>query len=706
MNKSTSLVLVVSLLLSASASADTLARTSDAFGILTYDPVPARTWENIDTWCGGGSDNFTSTDENWESGSAPDVTANDLLAVFATGGSEVLLPAGTAAAFAGIVLDGANLGGNRFTFTAGSGATATIGECALTVSNAPSATTWTIRWPLTLTDGAQTWSVGENNTVKFDAPIGGEQDLVFAGSGTVELNAGNAHSGSLLFDSGTFKITASGALGSSSRAARYYYDRASLAFHGDLTIDPPIDGTYLSSPNATAGGLKITTGSDVTFNGRVHSSTYMWMTVGPGGMATFENGLGVGANAMLGHLSLDGGGTVVVRNVAADMGGKTMVNGGTTLDVRVAGNQLNAGDAFWTEINDGTLVTRVADALADGSMVYLGSSGVFDLDGHDQSVSAQHGIAGAKVASSRPATLTILGDQDGNAHDSQYGGAGRTNRTAFVGQVNLTKLGSGQQTLAAASTSTGTLKVASGTLSLVGSWENCTNLVVAGGTFAAKNANAFGDGLRAPGAKPKLEVDVASGASLVLDYDGQIDCSAFRVDGVSLRGTIGAPGSGADHEYAWISGPGLMSAKATGYNDPQGNEITNPDVLDWIEHYQADQADIDALGTNDWFDELFLLNLDLTKTCAAELRISEIRIEDGMAHVGVELTRTENNVPVGTRKINGTLKLLGRADLATGSFEPLQSDDYDSHFETGNNVGIEYELPASNPPAFFEAVVE
>ena len=178
------------------------------------------------------------------------------------------------------------------------------------------------------------------------------------------------------------------------------------------------------------------------------------------------------------------------------------------------------------------------------------------------------------------------------------------------------------------------------------------------------------------------------------------------MDGVNIRGTIGAPGSGADHEYAWISGPGLMSAKATGYNDPQGNEITNPDVLDWIEHYQADQADIDALGTNDRFDELFLLNLDLTKSCAAELRISEIRIEDGMAHVGVALSRTEDNVPVGTRKINGTLKLLGRADLATGSFEPLQSDDYDSHFETGNNVGIEYELPASNPPAFFEAVVE
>ena len=140
--------------------------------------------------------------------------------------------------------------------------------------------------------------------------------------------------------------------------------------------------------------------------------------------------------------------------------------------------------------------------------------------------------------------------------------------------------------------------------------------------------------------------------------------------------------------------------------DPEGNAITNPDVLDWIEHYGATQEDIDALGTNDRFDELFLLDLDPTKNCEAELKISSIRIEDGVVYLGVRLTRTENDVPVGTRKINGTLKLLGRADLATGSFEPLQPDVFDSNFETGNNVGIEYELPAWNPPVFFKVVVE
>ena len=140
--------------------------------------------------------------------------------------------------------------------------------------------------------------------------------------------------------------------------------------------------------------------------------------------------------------------------------------------------------------------------------------------------------------------------------------------------------------------------------------------------------------------------------------------------------------------------------------DPEGNAITNPDVLDWIEHYDATQEDIDALGTKAKFDELFLLDLDPTKNCEAELKISSIRIKDGVVYLGVRLTRTENDVPVGTRKINGTLTLLGRADLATGSFSVLDPDDFDSRFEYGNTADIGYELPAWNPPAFFKVVVE
>ena len=145
--------------------------------------------------------------------------------------------------------------------------------------------------------------------------------------------------------------------------------------------------------------------------------------------------------------------------------------------------------------------------------------------------------------------------------------------------------------------------------------------------------------------------------------------------------------------------------------DPDGNEITDADVLAWIESFNegrptADiQEDIDQLSMDE-FNKDFLLNLDLTKECVAELKITSVRIEDGVVYLGVQLTRTEDNVAVGTRKINGVLKLLGTADLAAGTFEPLQPDSFDSNFETGNAIGIEYELPASNPPAFFKVVIE
>ena len=90
----------------------------------------------------------------------------------------------------------------------------------------------------------------------------------------------------------------------------------------------------------------------------------------------------------------------------------------------------------------------------------------------------------------------------------------------------------------------------------------------------------------------------------------------------------------------------------------------------------------------------------------AELKITSIHIEDGVVSLGVQLTRTEDNVAVGTRKINGTLKLLGRADLAAGTFTALEPEPFDNIFETGNSIGIEYELPATNPPKFFKVIVE
>ena len=139
-------------------------------------------------------------------------------------------------------------------------------------------------------------------------------------------------------------------------------------------------------------------------------------------------------------------------------------------------------------------------------------------------------------------------------------------------------------------------------------------------------------------------------------------------------------------------------------HDPDGNAITDADVLDWIVRYGAGQSDIDSL-TMGQFNENFLLNLDLTKECVAELKITSFQIADGIVTLGVQLTRTENGTAVGARAINGTLKLLGTANLADGEFTALDADIGNGNFGNGNTSALEYELPDSNPPALFRAVI-
>ena len=232
----------------------------------------------------------------------------------------------------------------------------------------------------------------------------------------------------------------------------------------------------------------------------------------------------------------------------------------------MSGNNFSTGNRYWSVFPSATIVTRVANAINTGNSVAFGNGGTFDLDGHNQSLKLLHGLTGSTVTSVRPATITLACDGNNESYNqgSPYNDTNRVNQAVFTGCVSLTKNGAYPHNLGATSSSTGTLKVTAGILTLSGAWPNCTNVVVAGGTFAVKNANAFGDNLRASGEGPKVEVDVASGGALLLDYAGIIDCAAFRVDGEKLYGTFGAVGSGADNEYAWISGTGRMRVLRNG----------------------------------------------------------------------------------------------------------------------------------------------
>ena len=522
--------------------------------------------DNIDTWSGGGADALATTDGNWESGVAPDITAGDLLATFATGGAEAMLPAGTAAAFDGLVLDSANLGGNAFAFTAGSGATAAIGGSGISIPDAAAATTWTMGWPITVTGGAQPWNVGSNNTLKINAPWGGDQNITLTGDGTLELNASSTHSGALALQSGTVKVTATDGLGTS-RTVNFIDDVAKLSFGGDITISSPLNGTWAKA-DSMANGINVLAGANVVFGGKLTYYSQGGVDLGAGSTATFKGGLQVNSSGMEGYLRFTGNGTVIITNTAMSIGQRTSsIEGSTmTLDLRVAGNNFSNGNRYWSVFPAATIVTRVDNAINSVGSIYFGSAGTLDLDGHNLTLNTIHGTAGSTVVSSRPAKLTVNYTAENEAYQQGYASAGdtRVNNMAFTGQVSLHKTGAKNFTLGATSSSTGTLSVAAGSLTLTGSWPNCTNVVASGGTFVLKNANAFGDNDRAQGEKPKVVVNVTTGAALNLDYAGRIDCAEFRLDGEKVFGTFGAVGSGANHEYEWITGTGILRALPSG----------------------------------------------------------------------------------------------------------------------------------------------
>ena len=496
------------------------------------------------------------------------MTAGDLLATFATGGTAAELPAGTAAAFDGLVLDAATLGGSSFAFTAGSGATATIGGSGISVLAATAATTWTMGWPITVTGSAQAWTIGSNSTLKINAPWGGDQSITLTGDGTLELNAASTHSGALTLNSGTVKVTATDGLGTSARTVNFHDDTAKLSFAGDITISSPLNGTWAKA-DSLANGIKVLAGANVVFDGKLTYFSQAGLDLGAGSTATFRRGLQVLSNGMEGYLQFTGNGTVVITNTAIYIGQRTTSKDGSTmtLDLRVADNNLTGATRYWAIFPSATVVTRVANAISANNSVGFGNGATFNLDGHNQSLKLLHGLTGSTVTSARPATITLACDGNNESYNqgSPYDNTNRVNQAVFTGYVSLTKNGAFPHNLGATSSSTGTLKVTAGILTLSGAWPNCTNVVVSGGTFAVKNANAFGDNLRAQGEKPKVVFNVAaSGATLNLNYSGMIDCAEIRVGGEKVFGKFGAVGSGAENERSWITGTGFIRALPSG----------------------------------------------------------------------------------------------------------------------------------------------
>ncbi|MDF2995130.1 MAG: hypothetical protein K0R27_767 [Xanthobacteraceae bacterium] len=348
----------------------------------------------------------------------------------------------------------------------------------------------------------------------WSGAVTGDGALKKTGAGTLILsNAGNSYSGGTIFDGGTIQANNSGAIGT---GAVSFVSNSTLAFG-----------------SAFALGNGVSVADDVT--------------------ATFDTGLGIGA--LIGVISGEGGLTKTGAN-SLTLGAQNTYTGATN-------------------INQGTLVTAVVNALSTGTAVTVASGAVLDLDGNNQSIGSLAGGGNVEL----DAALLTIGNDNSN---TRFGGV-------ISGSGGLAKVGTGRFELTGDSLYTGNTNINGGILAVNGSIVSDV-FVNAGGTLAGNGSTSdvvvLAGGILAPG----NSVDTLDVASLTLN-DGslyQVETNALTSDLTAATGNVIVDGA-------------LQIDVTAGYTVGQdytiltsGGTITGVfDTVDWVQDLPFLQADLD-----------------------------------------------------------------------------------------------------------------
>ena len=166
-------------------------------------------------------------------------------------------------------------------------------------------------------------------------------------------------------------------------------------------------------------------------------------------------------------------------------------------------------------------------------------------------------------------------------------------------------------------------------------------------------------------------------------YGGTLYAASSNSVALSLAFT-GTPPAGKKHDAfaanagelaksgdAWVltMPAGDVTISATfkePYKDPEGREIEDPAIVEWLEGNGFTQGDIDALGDDsaatDKLYECWLLNCDFTAANpGGAISITGIAVSNDVVSITVQLVRQS---PLGF--IHGVLYLYGADDLAAG----------------------------------------
>jgi autotransporter-associated beta strand protein len=602
-------------------------------GVLFGDaPASAQTWN------GAGADSNWSTNANWNTGTAPFYTNSPYYPlptanVTFDGSTRTTVNVDAAPTNYILSLAFASTAGN---FTLNNG---TIGITSNLSSS--SANTETINSNLTVVNN-QTWNITAgkvvlNGVVSDPFYI----SLTKTGAGELDFNGNNTWTGPIVINGGTVGLTNSNSLGTA-ESGNQVNTGATLQMSGGISVNES-DFTF-SGTGVTGNGALLSTGGANTLGGQIilgAASTFdvtsgsltlngslstpynlTWTGAGNGNISGQVSGAGLIDKTGTGTLTFSG--TSGITN-----GGGLQVDNGTVVLNHTAGANTwngpivvgNSGGAVGSAI----LQLAQSDQIADSLGVTINQSGLFDLNGNNETIAslnmtggtAQTGAgiltlgssSGNVTTSASASTATITGKLQLSASSSTFNVANGTAATdlsvtaAVSGAANIIKTGAGIMSLGGttANVFTGTVTVNGGTLTLAktagvnaisgtgiiinsGSTlllgannqiSSATPMTLAGGTF---NINGFTEGSSTTAGVGSLTLsasstlNLGSGAALVAFTNSASSTwtSSLSLSVVGWNGSVN--GGGIDRIFFGTTSSGLTTTQLSEirFVDPTG----------------------------------------------------------------------------------------------------------------------------------------
>ncbi|MBR2679149.1 MAG: hypothetical protein IKE23_00005, partial [Exiguobacterium sp.] len=525
-------------------------------GILAIGELPDEPATATATWTGNGGNTLLTNDDNWEGGSAPNLTDCSTVATFPTG-TEASVPDGATVFFKGIIVSA-----SPFTITGGAGSVMKLGSEGVTVTGAA----FTNACPTVVTR-SQTWNIAADCKFVLAAEVSADWPTVDAitmrGDGTYVIKASNPKLCNVNYYS-TIEARADVPLGGRLVTAEHRVPDKGVECYGNIfsnNFKTVGSGAY----NWRWHLLRIQSGTNV-FCGKVESAQedgQYWRfanndthgNIDESVSATFKGGYlqNNSYNKSATHFSPYMNGIVNIDDVPMDI--VRMFVGypryyRQIVNLNVASNKTTRGIHI---LKNSTLNTTVADALyatEDGqSGVLLNDGATWNLSA-DQGVNVFGGITNtAIVASGNGATFhlrddrlntvntgetLVLSNETDVCQVSLTTSKVQTNKVVFAGNVNFSKEGVLDHWMEGVSTSTGGISVSNGRLIFTtGSWRNASGVNVSGdGVIEIHNGKAFGKDT------PFVVTGESTDGKIVIPPGVSVRIESVSVNGRQISGTV------------------------------------------------------------------------------------------------------------------------------------------------------------------------